>query len=183
MEARTAEVNSLMRYIAAVRAIWGDGKAPDLPLRVKALLEELLRTTPPEEPWMARLIAGGRQAEELYRDPKFGFIQMGHNQPAGHRNAPHDHGPCWVLYGVYRGRIDITTYRRVDDGTIPGRAALEIKEVQRLEPGVVYPYLSGEIHSTSAPEPSVVFRFLSYDLNRVERCRYDLEAGTVSPVR
>jgi hypothetical protein len=183
MEARTGEENSLTRYIAAVRAIWGDGKAAGLPLRVKALLEELLRTTPPDEPWLARLIGEGRQSQELYRDPDFGFIQMGHNQPAGHRNAPHDHGPCWVLYGVYRGRIDIATYRRTDDGKIPGRAALEVKEVHRLTPGVVYPYLSGEIHSTSAPEASVVFRFLSYDLNRVERYRYDLEAGTVSLVR
>ena len=48
-------------------------------------------------------------------------------------------------------------------------------------PGMVQPYLAGEIHSTRAlaPEGSVVMRFLSYDLEQVERHRFDLAAGTV----
>ena len=33
-----------------------------------------------------------------------------------------DHGPYWVLYGVYRGAIEISKYRRVDGGTEPGAA-------------------------------------------------------------
>jgi len=89
---------------------------------------------------------------------------------------------CWVLYGVYRGEIEITTYRRLDDGNDKENAGLEKKELHRLTPGVVYPYLGGEIHSTRAVEaPSVVFRFLSYDLNRVERHRYNSADWTVSP--
>ncbi|HWP56969.1 MAG TPA: hypothetical protein VNL14_03660 [Candidatus Acidoferrales bacterium] len=175
--------NSLARYVASVRAAWGDGKDPELPFRIKPLLENLLRQTSADERWLARLIAEGKQAEELYRDPDYGFIQMGHNQPAGHRNAPHDHGPCWVLYGVYRGKIEITTYRRADGGAGAGQAAIEKKDLHALTPGVVYAYLPGDIHSTFAPEPAVVFRFLSYDLNKVDRYRYDIEKGTVSLVR
>ena len=70
---------------------------------------------------------------------------------------------------------------RLDDGNDAGKASLEKQELHRLIPGVVYPYLGGEIHSTRAVEaPSVVFRFLSYDLNRVERHRYNTANGTVS---
>jgi hypothetical protein len=47
----------------------------------------------------------------------------------------------------------------------------------------VVPYLRGDIHSTNAVEgPGVVFRFLSYDLDRIDRSRFNLEKGTIIPV-
>lgn len=173
--------NSLERYIGEIRSIWGNGKDPQLPFKVKSLMEKLLTSTSPDEPWMARLIKEVKPSRELYRDPDYGFIQMGHVHQKGHTNSPHDHGPCWVVYGAYTGVTDITLYRRTDEGKEPGRAKLEQKELHRLTPGVVYPYPPGDIHSTHAVEgPAVVFRFLSYDLERVERYRYNLEKGTVS---
>lgn len=173
--------NSLDRYIEEIRSIWGDGKNPDLPFQVKALMERLFASIQPEESWIAALIREGKPAKELYRDPAHGFIQMGHVHQQGHKNTPHDHGPCWVVYGSYRGVTDITTYRRADDGKEPGKAKLEVKEVHRLSPGVAHPYLPGDIHSTHAVEtPAVVFRFLSYDLEKIERHRYSLETGTVT---
>jgi hypothetical protein len=48
---------------------------------------------------------------------------------------------------------------------------------------VVVPYLPGDIHSTNAVEgPGVVFRFLSYDLDKIERYRYNMEKGTMAKV-
>jgi hypothetical protein len=178
-----SESSSFDRYISEVRAQWGDGRDPALPLKIKSLLEKLLRTTTADESWMAQLIAEGKQSSELYRDPIHGFIQMAHNQPAGHRNAPHDHGRCWVLYGVYRGKMGISTYRSLDDGSVPDQAKIARKEIHALTPGVVYAYLPGDIHSTFAAEPSVVFRFLSYDLSKVERYRYHPEKESVSLVQ
>ena len=176
-------MNSLERYIEEIRSIWGDGKDPRLPFKVKALMEKMLATTSPDEPWMAELIREGKPSRVLYRDPNHGFVQMGHVHPQGHGNAPHDHGPCWVVYGSYGGLTEITTYRRVDDGEEAGKAKLEVREKHRLSPGVVYPYLPGDIHSTKAVEaPAVVFRFLSYDLDKVERYRYNLEKGTAARV-
>jgi hypothetical protein len=173
--------SSLERYIQEIRSIWGDGKDPQLPFRVKELMERLFASTNPEEPWMAELIREGRPSRELYRDPVHGFIQMGHLHAQGRRNTPHDHGPCWVVYGSYSGLTEITTYKRVDDGSEPGKANLAVKEVHRLSPGVAHPYLPGEIHSTHAVQgPAVVFRFLSYDLEKIERYRYNLETGTVT---
>lgn len=166
------EEDSLGRYLAEVRSLWGDGKEPQLPFRVKRLLENFLTSINPQKPWISLLIERGLPAQELYRDKEHGFILMGHVHDKGHSNLPHDHGPCWVLYGVYHGVIEITTYQRTDNGGAPGRAMLEKKELHRLTPGVVIPYLPGEIHSTFTAEPSVVFRFLSCDLDRVKRCRY-----------
>ena len=39
--------NSLERYIAEVRSVWGDGKDPQLPFKVKALMEKLFASTTP----------------------------------------------------------------------------------------------------------------------------------------
>ena len=177
------EANTLERYIDGLCSIWGDGKDPQLPFKVKSLLEKLLASTKPDDLWMAQLIAEAKPARELYRDPEHGFIQMGHVHKEGHGNKPHDHGPCWVLYGSYTGVTEITTYRRADNGQEPGKAIVEKKDLHRLTPGVVYPYLPGEIHSTRAVQaPAVVFRFLSYDLERVKRYRYNPENGTVAQV-
>jgi hypothetical protein len=175
--------NSLEQYIAEVRSIWGDGKDPRLPFKVKAAMENLFASTSPDDPWMAELIRDGKPSRELYRDPKFGFIQMGHIHQQGHSNKPHDHGPCWVVYGSFQGVTEITKYKRTDDRSQEGVAKLEKDRLDRLTPGVVVPYLPGDIHSTNAVEgPGVVFRFLSYDLEKIDRYRYNLEKSTVAKV-
>lgn len=173
--------SSLENYIAEVRSIWGSGREPELPFKVKSLMEKLFASTSPDEPWMAELMREGKPARELYRDPDYGFIQMGHVHTQGHQNTPHDHGPCWVVYGSYKGVTEISLFRRTDDRKEAGRAQVEKKELHRLSPGVVRPYLPGDIHSVHAVEgPAVVFRFLSTDLEKVERYRYNVEKGTVS---
>jgi hypothetical protein len=173
--------NTLEKYIAEVRSVWGDGRDPQLPFKVKALMEKLFASTSPDDPWMAELIREGKPSRELYRDPDHGFIQMGHIHKQGHGNQPHDHGPCWVVYGSYKGVTEITKYKRTDDGSQPGVATLEKERLDRLSPGVVQPYLKGDIHSTNAVEgPGVVFRFLSYDLDKIERNRYNKDKGTVT---
>jgi hypothetical protein len=142
--------SSLERYIAEVRSVWGDGKDPQLPFKVKALMEKLFASTSPDDPWMAEIIRDGKPSRELYRDPDFGITE-------------------------------ITKYKRTDDGSQPGVATLEKERLDRLSPGVVQPYLRGDIHSTNAVQgPGVVFRFLSYDLEKIERNRYNMEKGTVT---
>jgi hypothetical protein len=173
--------NSLERYIMEVRAVWGDGKDPQFPFKVANLMEKLFASTTPEDPWMAEIIRDAKPSRELYRDPDQGFIQMGDVHKHGHGNLPHDHGPCWVVYGSFSGTTEITKYRRTDDGSKSGAATLENERLDRLSPGVVQPYLVGDIHSTSTVQgPGVVFRFLSYDLDKIERYRYNMDKGTVT---
>ena len=180
MPTSSIAVNSFDRYIGAIRDAWGDGTDPGLPHKVTAIMREMLATTRRDEPWIAEMIAEGKVAKELYYDPDHGFIQMGHVQPQGHTNPPHDHGPCWVVYGAFSGRTEIIVYRHAGVDEKSGRTILEKREVHQLTPGVVYPYVPGDIHSVVAVEgPAVVFRFLSADLNRVKRAYYDLDKNAV----
>ena len=55
LQERKAE-SSLDRYIAEVRAAWGDGKDSQLPFKVAALMEKLFASTSLDDPWMAELI-------------------------------------------------------------------------------------------------------------------------------
>jgi len=182
VQERKAE-NTFDRYIAEVRAVWGDGKDPQLPDKVAGLMEKLFASTSPDDPWMAEIIRDGKPSRELHRDPDHGFIQMGHVHKQGHGNAPHDHGPCWVVYGAFSGVTEITKYKRTDDGSQPGKCALEKDRLDTLTAGVVVPYVTGDIHSTHAAQgPGVVFRFLSYDLDKINRSRFNLEKGTIIPV-
>ncbi len=176
-----APASTLDQFIGEVRKIWGDGKDPALPFRVKPLLERFI-TDSVGEAWVAQLIHQARPATELYRDADHGFILIAHIHRGGHQTSPHDHGLCWVIYGVARGEIEIPTYRRTDDGDVPGRATLTEDQHARLTAGVVKTYLPGDIHATRAIDPtaSLVFRFLSADLDTVERHRYDLKTGTVT---
>ena len=114
--------NAFDRYIAEVRAVWGDGKDPQLPYKVAGLMEKLFASTSPDDPWMAEIIRDGKPSRELYRDAEHGFIQMGHVHKQGHGNTPHDHGPCWVVYGAFSGLTEITKYKRTDDGSQPANA-------------------------------------------------------------
>src|SRR5437870_11970776 len=87
--------NTSERYIAEVRSVWGDGKDPQLPFKVAALMQKLFASTSSDDPWMPELIREGKPPRELYRDPAFGFIQMSHMHKPRHCNLPHEHGPCW----------------------------------------------------------------------------------------
>jgi hypothetical protein len=136
VQERKAET-TLDRYIAEVRSVWGDGKDPQLPFKVKAAMEKLFASTSPDDPWMAELIREGKPSRELYRDPQHGFIQMGHVHKQGHGNTPHDHGPCWVVYGAYSGLTEITKYQRTDDGSQPGKATLAKERLDALAAGTV----------------------------------------------
>jgi uncharacterized protein (DUF2249 family)/predicted metal-dependent enzyme (double-stranded beta helix superfamily) len=166
------ENDSLRKYIAEIRSIWGDGKDPELPFRVKALLERLLASIDPQEPWISRLINRGLPSRVLYRDREHGFVQVGHVQAKGHHNPPHDHGNCWLVYGVYHGVTEITSYRRANDGKLESAATLAKAGVSRLNAGSAAVYLPGEILSTLAVEHSVVLRFVSGDVNAVRRYWY-----------
>jgi predicted metal-dependent enzyme (double-stranded beta helix superfamily) len=174
------------RYVEEMRAAWAAGQDESLPRRGQALLEKLLREAPDDEPWAVELVRDQARARPLHRDPDYGFVQMGHimHPGPGPGTTPHDHGPCWVLYGVFRGAIDVTTFRRTDDGSVPGKARLEKIETVRLSPGVVRPYLVGDIHLQQPVDPngSIVLRFLSYDLDQVDRLGYDLDSGAIVPI-
>jgi hypothetical protein len=58
-----------------------------------------------------------------------------HGRDKGGKSAPHDHGPCWVVYGQYRHYTDMTRWKRLDSGNTPGHAELTVQKQFRLNAG------------------------------------------------
>jgi predicted metal-dependent enzyme (double-stranded beta helix superfamily) len=161
----------LEQYLKNVQATWDRfGGRPQAAEAIRQAMEELFAATPADQDWALALLEERPRAKELYRDPERGFIQMGHFHTAGHATPPHDHGPGWVVYGVYRGELEISTYQPVQG--VPDR--LRLNQAERLGPGQARVYLPGTIHATRTlnPDGAVVFRFLSLDLNAVTRSHY-----------
>jgi predicted metal-dependent enzyme (double-stranded beta helix superfamily) len=106
--------------------------------------------------------------------------------PPGASTPVHDH-LAWGLVGVYRGEQDETVYRRLDDGSNPDQANLEIAKRQRLSPGDLYALIppTDDIHyvRTISESASISIHLLANDTACVWRHRYDPASGAVTPFR
>lgn len=161
----------LANYIAAVRSIWREDSATDpaTALLVRDRMRQWLAETDPDVDWVQILRQEKLPKRCLHDDPDHGFMQMSHFHEGHRGNTPHDHGPYWVVYGVYEGRVDIPVYQHH-----PENDTVSELEVHHLGPGDAVAYMPGEIHSTLVPtdEPAIVLRFLSQDLSSVKRLRF-----------
>jgi predicted metal-dependent enzyme (double-stranded beta helix superfamily) len=106
--------------------------------------------------------------------------------PADAATPVHDH-LAWGLVGVYRGEQDETVYRRLDDGSDPARAQLEIAKRQELKPGDFYPLIppTDDIHyvRTISKTSSISIHLLANDTACIWRHKFDPGLGTVTPFR
>jgi predicted metal-dependent enzyme (double-stranded beta helix superfamily) len=106
--------------------------------------------------------------------------------PAGASTPVHDH-LAWGLVGVYRGEQDETVYRRLDDGSNPAQARLEVAKRQELRPGDLYALLppTDDIHyvKTISESASISIHLLANDTACVWRHKYDPASGAVTPFR
>ena len=106
--------------------------------------------------------------------------------PPGASTPVHDH-LAWGLVGVYRGEQDETVYRRLDDGSNPAEAKLEVAKRQDLRPGDLYALLppTDDIHyvKTISEAASISIHLLANDTACVWRHRYDPASGAVTPFR
>ena len=117
-------------------------------------------------------------ADPDYGHPDPGFMVLAYRQ--GPQKAgvpsPHDHGACFVVYGVAAGSNVHARYRwsYPADSTQP--PALEKVQEVLQKPGDAAYFLPGEIHSTqgSTEEETVYVRVTSQDLDHIWRHRYRL---------
>jgi predicted metal-dependent enzyme (double-stranded beta helix superfamily) len=169
-------------------------RTPDAIGRVRALEPAFVRLLAadgwlPDEcarPDASSGMGGGIGQYALYRAADGSLSLFSLVVPAGAATPVHDH-LAWGLVGVYRGRQDETVYRRLDDGSDPGRATLEIAKRQTLERGQCYTLLppADDIHyvRTVSDGPSVSIHLLANDTACVWRHQFDPTAGTVTPFR
>lgn len=166
-----AQEAALKQYLAEVREQWQpDAETnPVIACAVRNLMIQWFRDTPENVAWAQALKDEKVAGRPLYSDPDYGFIQMSHYHAGFRSNLPHDHGPYWVVYGVFEGEVEIPVYVHDEDS-----ATIRCSRVDRLKAGDAVAYLPGEIHSTrvSTRDPAVVLRFLSADLTEVPRQRF-----------
>ena len=131
-------------------------------------------------------MGGGIGQYALYRAEDGSLCLFSLVIPVGAETPVHDH-LAWGIVGVYRGTQDETVYRRLDDGSDPGRAALAVSKRQALIRGECYTLLPpvDDIHfvKTTSDVPSISIHLLANDTACVWRHRFDPAAGTVSPFR
>lgn len=102
--------------------------------------------------------------------------------PPGFSTPVHDH-MIWGLVGVVQGVEEESRYVRHDDGSVPGRAEVELTGHGRNLPGdvgVIVPP-ENEIHLIHNPleTESVSIHVYGGDLDATWRHRFNPEAGTV----
>lgn len=106
--------------------------------------------------------------------------------PPGAETPVHDH-LAWGVVGVYRGEQAETVYRRLDDGSDPARAQLEVAKRQTLRRGEFYPLIppADDIHyvKTTSAGASVSIHLLANDTACVWRHKFDPGSGAVTAFR
>jgi predicted metal-dependent enzyme (double-stranded beta helix superfamily) len=131
-------------------------------------------------------MGGGIGQYALYRAEDGSLCLFSLVVPVGQSTPVHDH-LAWGLVGIYRGRQDETVYRRVDDGSDPARATLEIAKRQELGRGELYALLppTDDIHyvRTISDTVSISIHLLANDTACVWRHRFDSVSGVVTPFR
>ena len=99
----------------------------------------------------------------------------------GNETRPHDH-TTWAVVAAVEGQELNRVYRRTDDGTVPGRAHLELDHEIMVEPGRGIALLPDDIHSihTTGDRPTRHLHMYGLALELLDgRQGFDLQAGTV----
>jgi len=126
--------------------------------------------------------------DDQYGHPAPGFWLMCNAQSKTGATVgvhPHDHGAAWVVYGVYSGAIQQTTWRWAFHA--PDRSDPHLDEVGQWiqKPGEVAFFMPGAIHAQQNvfDGPSVVIRLEGQKLDGVIRHSYDLRTESATIVR
>ncbi len=131
-------------------------------------------------------MGGGIGQYALYRAEDQSLCLFSLVVPAGAATPVHDH-LAWGLVGIYRGRQDETVYRRLDDGSDPAQARLEVSKRQQLGAASSTRCCRRPTTSTTSTTisdtPSISIHLLANDTACVWRHKFDPATGVVTPFR
>lgn len=110
----------------------------------------------------------------LYYDPDLSITIA--QVPEGKVIPVHDHG-TWEIVAPYRGVVDYTEYRRVDDGSEPGSAALEVVDQRRLMMGDIAtcPPPPNDVHGWTVKADTYLLAVVGPEI-RTRRAYFDPDA-------
>lgn len=161
--------------------IRSDSLEYDVLRRLKSLMERLItapRAIPPE----AFVSRADKFANNLlYRPEDRIFSIMGGNWLPGQTTPIHDH-LTWAVVGVCEGEERESIYRRIDDGSNPRKARLEIVSERMNKKGHVTVLSKAGIHRIDnvSISPSLSVHMYGLDIGTAERHSYDPVTGEVS---
>jgi predicted metal-dependent enzyme (double-stranded beta helix superfamily) len=174
-------VPAFATFIDEVRALY----AKDLPETehwegVRGLLKDLCADKAMREASQAWPAKRGIELV-LHHDPDYDFFVGGLIRQPHHRANVHDHAHTWTIYGVLDGEERTHVYKRLDDGSVPGKATLELL-VQNDGPAghvdIVPPWVP---HSEwGMGERSVAITVRSERPGSYAQNRFNLEEGTTN---
>jgi 3-mercaptopropionate dioxygenase len=179
MTQETATVTSIQDLADRIRDASAPGTGPD-PERVRDLLREAL-ATPGDwiDPAYQQLGEGEYALYPVYRaeDGRCSMLVV-----VLRPDTPlpvHNHG-SWAVIGIYKGREHETWFQRVDDGTVPGRAQLEVDQTFVNERGTASVVPDGHIHTVEAMDgqQAVSIHIYGTDIVTQQRSEFDLLTGT-----
>jgi len=178
---RHVAVKALMSKVQAIMA------ANDLTRATLAKVEgalDVLACTPglfdPAE-YPASTDPGGIALYQIHVEPNNGLALYLNVLQPGKSSKPHNH-TTWAAIAALQGQETNQFYRRIDDGSVPGRAILEAERTVVVQPGTTVSLLPDDIHSIHGRGIDVIRHLHLYGrpLDQLDgRLGFDLEAGTV----
>jgi predicted metal-dependent enzyme (double-stranded beta helix superfamily) len=169
---------TLEQFLADTRAtIKGKGIPAGL-AEIRAHLEKLLAN-----PELLKKHLGDpvphTERTTIGHDPETDVHVLVHGRAKAGKSSVHDHGPCWVVYGNYQNPTRMRRWRRLDDGTRPGRAELEMQKEFLNEPGMAAAFAVGDIHSIEFGPDTFFIRVTGGDVESKKTLKFDVEKRTV----
>jgi hypothetical protein len=169
---------TLDQFLADTRATIKTKGVPSGLAEIRDHLEKLLRN-----PELLKKHLGDpvpyRERTTIGHDPETDVHVLVHGREKGGKSVPHDHGPCWVIYGNYKNPTRMRRWRRLDDGSKPGHAELECQRDFLNEPGHASVFAVGDIHSIEYGDDTFFIRVTGGDVESKKTLRFDLEKKTV----
>jgi predicted metal-dependent enzyme (double-stranded beta helix superfamily) len=101
----------------------------------------------------------------------------------GSVSPTHDHG-TWAAVAGVTGVERNLRYARVDDGSRPGFAELELKRTIDVGPGDLLCVRTGGIHAVRNDSGELTLSLHTYGrhINHTTRSQYDLQTGEIRPI-
>ena len=178
--AKHARISEFVEDLRRITAETSDDKA------IIAQVRPLVKTLCDDPEWVM---------DDYYKvDPETGIgINVLHEEPdhrlamfaicwrPGRVGLPHDHG-TWAVVGGIDGEERNINWRRIDDGSEPGRCEVEKASEVVAGPGDVVSFLPGDIHSVNSEGDRVTLSLHVYGMhtNFTDRYSYNPETGAMA---
>ena len=173
----------LQRFIDDLRVIWA--AEPDMGKRMetaKPLLERLVMDPEIHERSKTWPSTEGRKNLLLHVDEEHGFAINAVVRVPGRTGSVHDHADAWVLYGVVDGTESLERWHRVDDGSRPGYARVEMTSVTTGSQGkvdIVPPYAIHAEQGGPTRSAALILRSMRLGEGTVLQKQFDPKTGAI----